>query len=169
MENKSFVVIQTAGPFFNAEDVNVLAKRIVSIKEGNSEYLIVNDSGKNVTKKYINDYPNKEHEIKERLIKYSEERNESQETVENHRIVEKNRYRVTSWKKEIDEFYKEKRLISQTTRDKQGLLTNPPPEDEIRDNFISETKKFYEDKNYEKIINHIKVNEYIIYLPEDII
>lgn len=168
MENKSFVVIETSGPFFNAEDVNVLAEHILEIKNGNPDYLIVDDSGKNISKSHIDNFPDTKEEIKNYLIEHWEEKNSSDVLIESFKIVERDKYRVTNWKKEIDEFYRGERLISQVTRDKDGMLSSPPPEDEIREKFISETQTLYEEKNYEKIINHIKDNEYIIYLLEDI-
>ena len=167
MEGKSFVIIESAGHFFNAEDVNIIAEHIVEIKNGNSKYLIVDDSGKNITKNRIDDFPDSKEEIKNYLIDHWEEKNLSDTPVESFRIVERDKYRVTNWKKEIDKFYKGERLISQITRDKDDMLTNPPAEDKIREKFISETKSLYDEKDYEKIINHIKTNEYIIYMPED--
>ena len=167
-ERKSFVVVESSGPFFNAEDVNVLADNILEIKAGNFDYLLVDDSGKNITKSYIDNFPDTKEEIKNYLIDHYEEKRLTDLPVESFRIVEKDKYRVTNWKKEIDKFYKGDRLISQVTRDKDDMLIGPPSEEEIREKFIRETETLYNEKNYEKIINHIKTNEYIIYSMEDI-
>ena len=61
--------------------------------------------------------------IKNYLIDHWEEKNLSDTPVESFRIVERDKYRVTNWKKEIDKFYKGERLISQITRDKDDMLT----------------------------------------------
>lgn len=153
IENENFVVVKS-GSLFNAEDINILVGRIQEIKEGNKDFFIVNNSGKYKTSKYIKNIPSDTEGIKSFI-------NDNQEDI---RIVEKGKYRVTTWKKEIDGAFNNERYVGQITRDEDNIaMSSDLSYSETRDKFIKETNELHTKQDYKSIIEHIEDNEYIVF------
>jgi hypothetical protein len=157
-ETESFIIIKS-NSIFNSQSIDSVVNMAQEVKAGNSNYLVVEHDGKDVTEKYMKLIPDDENKIAE-FIKDNSEKIQ---------FVEKGKFRITTWKNEIDELFEDNRNISQITRDKDtNMLISAPPQIQIRTQFISEVEEWYKKREYEKIIDHISEKEYIIYSEEDI-
>ncbi len=159
VETAPFIIVKSDLEMY-IQDIRVLTENVRKIKEGSKNHLIVTYSGKDVTKKYRDEIPETDDEIFDFIMAKSQ--------LGYIRFVEKDQYRVTSWKKEIDGLFKNKRSITQLhTPSLENLGSSPLDEFELRDKFMKETQHMYDKKNYEEIIYHIMMNNYSIYSLRD--
>lgn len=159
VETAPFIIVKSGSEMY-IQDIRVLMDNVKKIKEGSKNHLIVTNSGKNVTKKYRDEIPETDDEIYDFIMAKSQ--------LGYVRFVETNQYRVTSWKKEIDGLFKNKRSVTQVhIPSLENLGSSPLDEFELRDKFMKETQHMYDKKNYEEIIYHMMMNNYTIYSLRD--
>ncbi len=158
-ETAPFIVVKSDLEMY-IQDIRILTENVRKIKEGSKNHFIVTHSGKNVTKKYKDEIPETDEEIMDFIMLKSQ--------LGYVRFVEKGQYRVTTWKKEIDGLFKNKRSLTQMyTPTLENLGSSRLNEFELRDKFMQETQKMYNKKDYEGIIYHIMMNNYTIYSLKD--